>query len=49
MNRGCDTATNLLNGSANIRDVAEGMMTVLNLQKPPVNDLHMQGGQTVLT
>jgi hypothetical protein len=42
MNSGCDTATNLLNGSANVGDMAEGLMTALNLQKLPVNDLHRQ-------
>jgi hypothetical protein len=29
--------------------MAEGLTTALDLKKPPVNDLHMQGAQTVLT
>jgi hypothetical protein len=45
----CDTATSSLNGSANIGDVTEGLMTALNLQKPAVNDLRGQGAQVVLT
>jgi hypothetical protein len=45
----CDTATNSLNGSANIEKVADGMTTALDLQKPLINDLHGQGAQMVLT
>jgi hypothetical protein len=45
----CDTATNSLNGSANTGDVAEALMTALDLQKPLVNDLRRQGAQMVLT
>jgi hypothetical protein len=33
---------------ANTGDVAEGLMTVLDLQKPLVNDLYGQGAQKVL-
>jgi hypothetical protein len=29
--------------------MAEGLMTALDLQKPPVNDLHGQGVQMVRT
>jgi hypothetical protein len=44
----CDTATNSLDGSANIGDVEEGLTTALDRQKPPVNDLRGKGAQTVL-
>jgi hypothetical protein len=44
----CDTATRSFNGSANTGDVTEGLVTALNLQKPPVKDLNGQGAQMVL-
>jgi hypothetical protein len=43
-----DTATNSPSGLANTGDVAEALTTALDLQKPPVSDLHGQGVQIVL-
>jgi hypothetical protein len=43
-----DRATSSLSGSANTGDVAEGLTTALDLQKPPVNDLRRQDAQMVL-
>jgi hypothetical protein len=42
------TANNSLNGSARTKHVAEGLTTALDLQKPSVNDLRVQGAQVVL-
>jgi hypothetical protein len=47
--KNCDRAANSLNGSANAVDVAEHLMTALDLQKPSVNDLHTQDAQMILT
>jgi hypothetical protein len=44
----CDTAANSMNDSANIGDVAEGLMTALNHRKPLVSGLDGQGAQMVL-
>lgn len=44
-----DTATNSLKSSENTGDVAEGLMTALELQKPLVNDLGMLDAQMFLT
>jgi hypothetical protein len=38
----CDKETSSLDTSANMGEVAEGLMTALNLQKPPVCDLSVQ-------
>jgi hypothetical protein len=43
----CDTATNILSESANPGDVAEGLTTALDVQKPLVSDLRGQGAQCV--
>jgi hypothetical protein len=43
------TGTNSLNGMANAVDVVEVLTTALNLQIPPINDLHRQGAQMILT
>jgi hypothetical protein len=43
-----NTATNSLNGWANTGDMAEGLTTALDLQKPLVNDPCGQGAQMVL-
>jgi hypothetical protein len=45
----CDTATSSLSGSVSTGHVTEGLTTVVDLQKPPVHDLHGQGAQKVLT
>jgi hypothetical protein len=36
-------------GTANTCDVAEGLTTALDFQKPVVSDVHEQGAQSVLT
>jgi hypothetical protein len=45
----CDSAAISLDGLANAGDVAEGLTTVLDLQKPPVKDPRWQGAQMDLT
>jgi hypothetical protein len=49
ISRHCDIATCSLNGLANTVDMAEGLMTAINLQKPLVNELRGQGVQMILT
>jgi hypothetical protein len=44
-----DTAANSLVGSGNNGEVEEGLTTALDIQKPPVYDMHKQGAQMVLT